>query len=123
MSARVLPPEEWSRLGEERAAFYSSVNPEDVRVVVVEDEGEIVATMAVMRMTHWECYWQAPETAGNAGITRALLRGAAAEAEKFAPHWYLANSDSEEMNDTLRRLGGEFLPVHTYRFRVDGVEV
>ena len=114
---RVLPREEWHRLGEERAAFYSSVNPEDVRVLVVEEGGDIVATMAVMRMTHLECFWMAPDKAGNAGVTRALLRGAFEAASGFAPHWILANSDSERTNDTLRRLGGEFLPVHTFMMR------
>jgi hypothetical protein len=120
---RVLPREEWHRLGEQRAAFYSSVNPEDVRVVVVEEGEEIVATMAVMRMTHLECFSMVPEKVGNAGVTRALLRGAFREAAEFAPHWCLANSDSERTNETLTRLGGEFLPVHTFMLRFSQVEV
>ena len=122
-AARVLPREEWRRLGEERAAFYSTVNPEDVRVVVVEDGGEIVATMAVLRVPHWECFWMAPEKVGNAGVTRALLKAALTEAAEFAPHWILANSDSEQTNKTLQRLGGEWLPVHTYMLRFRDVEV
>jgi hypothetical protein len=120
---RVLPPEEWPRLGEQRAAFYSSVNPEDIRVVVVEEGADIVAAMAVIRIPHLECFWMAPEKTGNAGVTRALLRGAFDEAKGFAPHWMLANSDSERTSETLKRLGGEWLPVHTYmlKFREVGV--
>lgn len=123
MSARVLPPEEWHRLGDQRAAFYSSVNPEDVRVLVVEEGEEIVATMAVLRIPHLECFWMAPDKAGNAGVTRALLRAAFREARDYSPNWFVANSDCEETNETLCRLGGEFLPIHTYRFRVGEVEV
>ena len=114
---RVLPREEWHRLGEERAAFYSSVNPEDIRVVVVEERGQIVATMAVLRIPHLECFWMAPDKAGNAGITRSLLRAAFGEVSGYAPNWCLANSDCPETNATLERLGGEWLPVHTYMMR------
>ena len=121
--ARILPREEWGRLGEERAAFYASVHPEDVRVIVVEEAGEIVATMAVMRMTHLECFWMAPYKAGNAGITRALLRGAFEAASEFAPNWFLANSDGPEMSETLERLGAEQVFVHTFRFRTSELGV
>lgn len=126
-AARILPPGEWGRLPEDVAAFCASLNPEDVAPVVVEDEGVIVARMLVIRAPHWESFWMADEAQGNAGITRALLRGAIAQAQKWAPNWVIANAETGPMCDTLERLGGQWLPVHTFmlpttRLEMEGAE-
>jgi len=112
-AARILPREEWGRLNGE-AAFYETLNPEDVAVVVVEDGGAIVARMAVLRVPHFESFWMAPEKIGNAGITRALLRAAKAKAAEWAPCWIMANAGDDAMCKTMERLGWKWLPIHTF---------
>lgn len=113
-TARILPPEEWDRLPEDVALFCTTLRPEDVAAVVVEDEGVIVARMLVMRAPHWEAFWMADEAAGNAGITRALLRAATEKAREWGSTWIMANAAPGPMAKTLERLGGEWLPVHTF---------
>ena len=113
-AARILPREEWGRLDEETAAFFDTMHPDDVAVVVVEDGGEIVARLAVLRVPHFESFWMAPEKAGNAGVTRALLAAAADQAREWAKSWIYANADNDATCKTVERLGGQFMPMHTY---------
>lgn len=120
---RILPSAEWHRLDAQSEAFCASVNPSDVAPVVVEDEGEIVARMLVVRVPHLEGFWIAPEKAGNAGVTRALLRAATVKAREWAPYWIHVNAESEAMCDTLIRLGGELLPVQTFNLPLYGSEM
>jgi len=114
MSARILPREEWYRLDAESVAFFETIGQDDLACIVVEDGDAIVARMAVMRVPHFERFWMAPEVVGNAGITRALLRAATEKAAEWAPFWFYANADNDTMCDTLERLGGQWLPIHTY---------
>lgn len=123
MRTRVLPREEWDRLDAETRTALDTMRPEDVRVVVVEREGRIVARMAVLRIPHWECFWMAPEAVGNAGITRALLTAAREQVEEWSPHWFYANADNDAMQATLSRLGGEWMPFHTYMLPVRRLEM
>ena len=122
-AARILPPEEWHRLDDETREFYETMAPEDVAVVVVEMDGAIVARLAVLRVPHWESFWMAPEKAGNAGVTRALLRAATEQARKWAPNWIVANAEPGPMTDTLKRLGAQWLPVHTFMLPLQRAEM
>ena len=111
---RTLPREEWHRLPQETQDFLHTMNPEDVAVKVVEEGGEIVARMTVMRVPHWESFWMAPERLGNAGVTRALLIAAREQARQWAPYWFYANADSDATMKTMERLGGVWMAMHTY---------
>lgn len=114
-AARILPREEWGRLPDDAVALYNTLRPEDVAVLVVEDAGEIVARMAVMRAIHWESFWMAPDAVGNAGITRALLRAAGQKASEWGK-WLYANAsvDDDGVRQALERLGGQWMPMHTF---------
>ena len=114
MTTRILPREEWPRLDPEQVAFYETMAPEDVAVVVVEDAGMIVARMAVIRVPHFESFWIADHAKGNAGVTRSLLRFATKQARKWAPNWIMAQAGNDEMCATLERLNGQWLPIHTF---------
>ena len=122
-AARILPPEEWHRLDDETREFYETMAPEDVAVVVVEMDGAIVARLAVLRVPHWESFWMAPEKAGNAGVMRALLRAATEQARKWAPHWIYANADNEATVNSLKRLGGQWMPMHTFLLSLGRMEM
>ena len=120
---RRLPPEEWGVLGDESAAFFCSVRPEDVAVFVAEDRGVIVGHVAVVRAPFLERWWVDPDLYGNAGVTRGLLRAATVQAREWAPQWVIAHGDNAmeaAMAKTLIRLGGEFLPVHTFMLPLHG---
>jgi hypothetical protein len=105
MIARILPEQERGRLTAETGVpqVFAFVPPRDVQVVVVEDGGEIVGTVAVLRMTHLEGLWVSPERRGNPGLVRHLLR-TALEAAKPA-EWIVAGVPGDEMRGILRRLG------------------
>ena len=112
-ASRILPASEYGRLPEEQAVFLDTMHHRDAAVVVVEDGSRIVARMSVLRVPHWESFWMAPEYSGNAGVTRALLRGATAQAQSWAKFWFYANADHDATLETLKRLGGQFMPMHT----------
>ena len=114
IATRILPPEEWDRLPDDVRAFCASVHPEDVAPVVVEDEGVIVARMLVLRAPFLESFWMAPERAGNAGVTRALLRACYEQAGEWAPRWVMAHAAPGPLCDTLPRMGAEWLDVFTF---------
>jgi hypothetical protein len=114
-ATRVLPPEEWDRIEDPVAlALCKTLDPEDVAVVVVEEAGVIVARMTVLRVPWLESFWMAPEKAGNAGVTRALLSAASDQAREWAPCWVFAAADCDATRKTLARLGGTELPVVSF---------
>ena len=100
MMARILPPEEWSKLDVTRLPSMSAVmSPEDVTIVAVEVDDHVVATMAVLNITHFEDLWIANDHRDNAGTVRSLLREAAAAAKPSA--WVWATSDTDKTKDFI----------------------
>ena len=120
MNTRLLPLAEWDRLAVTGLPpFLPHVRPEDINVVVVEEDGKIVASLAVMRMTHWEAAWVDKDRRGNGGIVRALLKGAVEASRPFTSHWVIAQADQEHVKDILSRLGGVKIPdVESYVMRL-----
>ncbi len=76
MTQRELPKHEWPRLvGTELEAVMSTL-PEDVKVVVVEDEsGAIIGCWAAMPVMHVEGVWIAPAHRGRTAVARRLWSG------------------------------------------------
>lgn len=109
---RELPKAEWHRLDDESRTFFETVHEQDIAVFVAERDGEIVGHMAVIRAPFFERWWVAPAQFGNAGVTRGLLRAGTEKARDWAPNWVIAHGN-EQMVETLKRLGGDWLPVHT----------
>lgn len=114
MKIRVLPPEEWDRLPEDVRAFCATLAPGDALPIVAEDSGVIVGRVVVMRAPHIESWWVATGYYGNAGVTRGLLRTALSQAKEWGSSWAMANAEPGPMTKTLERLGGEWIPVHTF---------
>ena len=108
MTARILPPEEWSRLDPGRVPpLFLHCPPGDADVVVVEDEkGSIIGTVTVLKATHLECLWIEADHR-NAGVARSLLRKACEVAAERGSTWVLGNSADEQMQGIMRRLGGQ----------------
>lgn len=90
------------------------VSPENVSVVVVEDDGgKVIACMTVLRATHFEGAWIDPAHR-NAGVTRALLRLASAIAMARGEQWVFGGAAGDQMRDILQRLDCRHLPMDLY---------
>ena len=124
MRARVLPPAEWGRLdGQELSALTPYVHPENIKVLVVEDEhGKIVAQVGLLTAVHFEGLEIDPEHRGNAGVFRLLIREAFALARQHGEEWAFggAKDGDERMAELLRRLGGVEMPVRFSAISVKG---
>ena len=94
--------------------FSPIVNPPDTEVIVVERDGEIVASMAVMRMTHFEAAWVHPSVKGNAGVVRRLLNACFKSAQRFPERFAIAMCNERAVSDLLLRLDGVKMPVDSY---------
>lgn len=120
MNTRVLPREEWHRLAEtNNPQICGSVPPDDVRVVVVEDGGKIVGSMAVIRVTHLENIWLEKP---RAGVASALIKAAHAEARQWAKGWIMANVGwgRDRVAESVEAFGGSKIPVDTYLMPLGG---
>lgn len=114
MIARVLEPEEWPLVEElEISQLLPLVRPEDVKVVVVEVGGEVVASMTVMRMTHIEGTWVDPNYR-NGGIVRSLLRCAAKAAEEWCAGWVVTSANNDQVRRILERMNAQKVEVDSY---------
>jgi len=122
MQTRVLGPEEWLERGSSTLAapLVQYVTPENVSLVVVEDEGKMVASVAAIRVTHFEGLWMDSAHRGNPGIMRGLLRKATSVAKERGEHWVIAGADGEQMRGFTKRLGGIILPLDFYLMWVGG---
>lgn len=107
MKQRILPPEEWHRLeGTEAGDVWQTFDPEQTRVIVVEEDGKIIGTWTVMRTVHVECLWAAPEYRGSFGLARRLLAGMREIASGWGARNVFTGSMSPHVTDLIRRFGG-----------------
>jgi len=115
MKTRILDPTEWNRIPGPLSEALPLVDPHNVVVVAVEESGEIVATVSVIRISHFEGLWIHPDHRGNAGVFRALIRQAYGIPKVRGEQWVLANAKDGDatMESICKRLCGETLP---YRF-------
>ena len=124
MNARILAPEEWSRLdGIDLSKLLPYTEPQNIAVCVVEDEaGKIVACLAALQVTLLEGTWIAPEHRKKAGTLRALLRQAFAVPRVRQERWAYgtAETGNEEIHMYLSRLGGVQMPVTLFALPVGG---
>lgn len=120
MIARVLPPEEWPRLvGTEAETAWPHFDPENTRVLVVEDGGEIVATWTVMRVVHVECLWAKPSHRGMFGVAKRLLKAMRETASAWGARNVVTGSVSPHVTDLIRRFGGMPMPCESFVLPVE----
>lgn len=112
---RVLPPEEWPRLaGTEAETVWPHLDPENARVLVVEENGEIVAAWVGMRVVHMECIWVKPSHRGLVSIARRLFMGMRSIATGWGAKRVWTASLAPEVTDLIERFGGEPVPGEHY---------
>lgn len=88
--------------------------PGDLKVVVVEKDGAIVARLSYMRAPMLEGFWIEPTQRGNAGVFRALLKGICTVMREDGYGWAYAQAAEPHVADLIERAGGRKMPVDTY---------
>ena len=116
MTHRELPPEEWPRLvGTELEAVWPHLQPAWARVLVVEDEGQIVGCWAALLMVHAEGVYIAPDHQKRGAVARHLWRGMR---QMIQQSWQasrvLTASRSPEVSALLEAHGALKLDVESY---------
>lgn len=115
MNTRTLPPAEWSRLtGDGWRAMLPHVRPDDVEIVVVEDDGRIVASWAVMRVVHLEGLWIDPDYRGRVGVARRLFVATLAAARRWTSGWAMTGAASDDVRAMLTKVGALPVPMDSY---------
>ena len=124
MRTRVLPSEEYWRLEGTEIPLFGGVRSEDVDIIVVEDGDRVVASLTVLRVTHFEGAWVDPHRKGL-GATRALLRLAAELARVRGDRWVMAGAENSDarMAKVLARMGAVKMPVDPYVLKLDEGEI
>ena len=111
LTDRILPPDEWSKLADtELGAACQLWRPEDAAIVVVEDDGAIVATWALCRFWHVEGVWVAPSHRKRPGVVRRLLVAMFSLARRFGVKAAITGAVTDEVRKLLSHLDAEQLP-------------
>lgn len=123
MVIRALPPDEWHRLdGTELGGEVRCLLSHDVaKVLVVEDEGEIVGCWAVLTVRHLEGFWVAPSRRRDASVKRALLGTMQQWLAKEQVEAVITGASNETVGRYLERLGAAPLPWKSYVWRTEDV--
>ena len=124
MRARVLDETEWTLQGHtDMSLVLGASDPGATVVVVVEDDsGAVVGSIAAMRIVHLEGTWIAPEYRGNPAVARKLLRAGLGAARSLgAQKWVYINSDEDRTANMIERLGGQSMPIATHAVPTNGV--
>lgn len=118
--ARVLPFAEWWRLGGTELDHLSGLDqePEGVRVVVVEQEGELVACWASVTAMHVEGLWYRPDKHHSSAVGRALLEEMTRLLQSAGATEVLTLAVSEEIEAMIARVGGRLVPGRLWVFPV-----
>jgi hypothetical protein len=76
LTRRLLPPEEWEKIAA-REPFVSGGLPDPTywRIVVVEDDGQIVGSCALLDTVHWDAWNVDPAYRGNPVVFKELIEG------------------------------------------------
>jgi GNAT superfamily N-acetyltransferase len=87
---------------------------------VVEKAGKPVASLGVVRVTHFEGLWIDPAHR-NAGVSSALIRKAIEQAREMSKQDFVFGGAADErMRTILERLGGQRMPLDFYALWIGG---
>ena len=89
MTTRILPPEEYSRLAGTEAATVWPQLTAAARVVVVEQDGQILGCHILQPVLHAECLWIHPDHRGKTSAPGRLWRAVQrAVRDEFGVGWF-----------------------------------
>lgn len=115
MTSRILPVDEWPLLtGTELETIWPYLDPASARVVVVEDEGQIIGCWAGFPLFHAEGVYVAPAHRGKVGVARHLLSRMRELAADVGARSIITGSIDPTVTDMLEKLGAVALPGTQY---------
>jgi hypothetical protein len=105
MTTRLLPREDWCRLVGTELEPVWPVLPPDAQVLIVEDQGAIVACWALYRLVHLEGCWIHPDHRGKGSVARRLLAGMRRTAQAMGARAVNTASVQADVSAMLTKLG------------------
>ena len=114
LETRILEPTEWARVPTDLQALLPHVIPGDAQVVVVEDDGRIVASWAVLRVVHLEGLWIDPAYRGRVSVARRLYEATLSAARRWTSGWAMTGAATDDVRALLNTAGAQKLPMDTY---------
>lgn len=76
MTTRFLPVEEWPRLaGTLLETVWPGLDPASTRIIVVEEDGQILGCVTLFQAWHLDGAWIHPDYRRRVGVMRRLLKG------------------------------------------------
>lgn len=109
MTTRFLRPDEWDQVPTPLKDTLPACDPNVTKVVAVFNAaGLIVGVACVQTTVHVDGLWIAPASRRRGSVARRLLDGIQRAAEPNRS--LLAHGMSAEVNEVMRRLGGQPLP-------------
>ena len=115
MTTRELPPDEWERLvGTELGEVWTRLSPSWAKVLVVEQDGEIVGCWALLSVLHAEGVWVSP-THRHRGAVQRRLWAAMRDAVMAQGNWsVMTGAATAEIQALIEAHGGAKVPCDQY---------
>lgn len=111
MTSRELPIAEWPKLdGTELGSVWRVFDPDQTRVIVVEDDGQIVGCWSLFNVVHCEGIWIAPDHRKQGAVARRLLRMLTMTARSMGARAVVTSALTENVADLAKRIGANPLP-------------
>ena len=94
--------------------------PTGTRVILIEDDDQVVGTWAMPRYCHVECLWIHPAHRAGAAIGRRLLLAMRAEAHRTGDRVVLTAALSDQVAALCLAFGGAELPGRHFVLPIGG---
>lgn len=118
MHDRILPYEEWHRLiGTEAEAVWPHLDPLRSHVLVVEEDGEIIACQVLMQVLHAECLWVHPAHR-RASVTRLLWNAVQRKAQDLGARTLATAARDDRVRQLLAYVGATKLDGDHYVIQI-----
>lgn len=121
MITRQLPQAEWPRIAHtEIGPALEVLPPDDTRILVVEDAGQILGTWALIRYVHVEGVWVHPDHRKRGRVAAHLLGGMREIAQAWGQSVVLTAAVTDDVRQLIAHLGGQQLPGDHYVLPING---
>jgi len=120
MQSRLLDRDDWHRLSPDRLPVEArDLMPPETVVLVVERDGEIVASWIAMPVWHVEGVWVAPAHRKNATVAKRLLTGMRGVLRALGLRRVITHALDDEVRGLLAHLDATPLPGTAYSIPVE----